>query len=40
MLKGHMQLDLWRENDKLLITDGEQTFELALAVPPELEFRH
>lgn len=40
MLKGHMQLDLWREDDKLLITDGEHTFELALAVPPKLEFRH
>ena len=30
MLKSHMQLDLWREDDKLLITDGEQTFELPL----------
>ncbi|MDF3127222.1 YaeQ family protein [Rheinheimera sp. 1928-s] len=36
MLKGHMQLDLWREDDKLLITDGEQTFELALSSEPEL----
>lgn len=30
MLKGHMHLDLWREDDKLLITDGEHTFELEL----------
>lgn len=40
MLKGHMQLDLWREEGSLLITDGEQTFELALAVPSEPGFRH
>ena len=40
MLKGHMRLDLWREDDKLLITDGDQTFELTLEVPSELEYRH
>lgn len=37
MLKGHMQLDLWREDDKLLITDGQHTFELALSTPQHLQ---
>jgi uncharacterized protein YaeQ len=36
MIKGHMQLDLWREDDTLLITDGEHSFELTFAVPSEL----
>lgn len=37
MLKCHMQLDLWCEEDRLLITDGEQTFDLALAIPLALK---
>ncbi len=37
MFKGHMQLDLWREDDKLLITDGEQIFELALFLPAQFQ---
>jgi uncharacterized protein YaeQ len=36
MLKGHMHLDLWREEDKLLVTDGQHTFEMALLASPQL----
>ncbi|WP_337843213.1 YaeQ family protein [Rheinheimera sp.] len=34
MLKGHMHLDVWREGELLLITDGQHSLELQF--PPEL----
>lgn len=38
MLKGHMQLNVWRQDNQLLITDGEQSLEFSLT--PPLELRH
>ncbi|MFC4654425.1 YaeQ family protein [Rheinheimera marina] len=31
MLQGHMQLDVWRDGDQLLITDGQHSLELTFA---------
>ncbi|MBU2178672.1 MAG: YaeQ family protein [Gammaproteobacteria bacterium] len=31
MLKGHMQLSIWREDNVLIITDGQQQLELLVA---------
>jgi uncharacterized protein YaeQ len=38
MLKGHMKLDLWQEQEQLLISDGEHCIELMLS--PVSHFSH
>ncbi len=37
MFKGHMQLDLWREDDKLLISDGKQSCEFPLRLAKDIK---